>query len=142
MAKRAKDSKKADKKQVPLVGQALEKAARELLELGWGDEHWNLLKKSARILFHHTPGVLPCLCRKCSPTVTTAEADGLVYRRDFVVSEKYALPFWAPEELYEQNGEEQLRRGMRESLEARKKILKQRARRAGQINPFTGQRIG
>ncbi|MFO0658420.1 MAG: hypothetical protein U0165_01105 [Polyangiaceae bacterium] len=139
MAKTGKKSKKGEKKETPLTGLALENAARELMALGWGEEHWNLLKKSSRILFHHTPGALPCLCRKCAISETTAEDDGLVYRRDVVVFDKFSLPFWAPEELFADHDGETIRRSMREALTARARLLKRRSRR--QINLYSGGSI-
>jgi hypothetical protein len=119
----------------------VESEARDLFERGDGAGGIEHLAKSAILFARHETTTLPCLCAKClRPGETTAEAEGVPYVRDFVVTRYRVLFYWTPSELAGDAG--QLRASMRSALRQRLRVLatKEDLPRQG-INPFTNEPI-
>lgn len=90
------------------------------------------------ILFarHDDTTSLPCLCAKClRPEVSAAEAHGVAFVRDFVVTEFRALFYWTPAELA--GDALQVRASMRSELRERLRVLARNEEPRQAVNPFT-----
>jgi hypothetical protein len=80
--------------------QLRERAARALQREGRDAEVAKLLTGKLRNLTGHEPPPLPCLCRKClKPELTTTEALGFTFDREFAVAEGRVLFYWVPRDL-------------------------------------------
>lgn len=100
----ASDADKADDapktRATPAEDREIEGKARALVDARDFAAALGLLTGRAVLLAAHAPGALPCLCASClQPELVTAEASGVAYRRDFVVTRRRALFYWVPEEL-------------------------------------------
>jgi hypothetical protein len=72
--------------------------------------------------------------------VSTAEAEGVAYVRDFVVTRYRALFYWTPSELRSDAG--QVRASMRSALRQRLRVLATKEDQPRQtINPFTKEPV-
>jgi hypothetical protein len=119
----------------------VESEARDLFERGDGAGGIEHLAKNAILFARHETTSLPCLCAKClKPEVSTAEAEGVPYVRDFVVTRYRVLFYWTPSELVDDAG--QVRASMRSALRQRLRVLATKEDQPRQaINPFTNEPV-
>lgn len=107
---------------------ALRKEAAEALDHAHRrDEAIALLAPFINLTGHDDDTGLPCLCRTCSPTApSTAEANGLQFRRAFAITGRRVLHFW---NLAELEGERRQVRASVEDALARRLAAQQESRR-------------
>jgi hypothetical protein len=119
----------------------IETRARSLVEGGDADGAFALLRAETSLFAGHEPArCLPCLCAAClDPRLNRAHSQGVDFVRDFVVTRRHSLVFWAPAEIADDA--KHLRASMRAELRHR---LRVRARKSDEprevVNPFTKEK--
>jgi hypothetical protein len=135
------ERQQSERRTTPAEDMRTEQTARDLFREGKAADALAFLSERGVLFAKHGSTSLPCLCQQClRPDLDVAEREGVVYLRDFVVTQHRVFFYWMPAELREDA--KQVRASMRGEVRHRLRVRATKADEPKQaFNPFTKEPI-